>query len=141
MNKELLEKAKKASSVEELAAAAGENGIKLTKEKAEEIYSKLHREGELIDDELEDATGGGCSEVLPEGTRYSIGQVVTMKGVYTLPDGREQWCGRCTLGGNKAEIVEFLGYRSTVWVEECYRVRCLGCNSIEKAYVRYIIGV
>ena len=61
LNKELLEKAKTATSAEELLALAKENGIEMTEEEAKEYFSKLNtKTGELADDEL-DNVSGGCS--------------------------------------------------------------------------------
>ena len=68
MNQELVNKAKKAKSVEELLALAKENGIELTNEQAKEYFAQLNpTKGELSDDELEDVAGGGC---LAEEERY-----------------------------------------------------------------------
>ena len=61
MNQELVNKARKAKSVEELLALAKENGIELTDEQAKEYFAQLNpTKGELSDDELEDVAGGGC---------------------------------------------------------------------------------
>ena len=61
MNQELVNKARKAKSVEELLALAKENGIELTNEQAKEYFAQLNPpKGELSDDELEDVAGGGC---------------------------------------------------------------------------------
>ena len=61
MNQELVNKARKAESVEELLALAKENGIELTTEQAKVFFAQLNpTKGELSDDELEDVAGGGC---------------------------------------------------------------------------------
>ena len=61
MNRELVEKAKKAESKEELIAMAKENGTELTPESAEAYFKLLHpKTGEVSDDELENVSGGGC---------------------------------------------------------------------------------
>ena len=61
MNQELVNKARKAKSVEELLALAKKNGIELTDEQAKEYFAQLNpTKGELSDDELEDVAGGGC---------------------------------------------------------------------------------
>ena len=63
MNQELVNKARKAESVEELLALAKENGIELTNEQAKEYFAQLNpTKGELSDDELDDVSGGGCGE-------------------------------------------------------------------------------
>ena len=69
MNQELVNKARKAESVEELLALAKENGIELTNEQAKEYFAQLNpTKGELSDDELDDVSGGGCGE---NKTKYS----------------------------------------------------------------------
>ena len=58
---ELIEQAKKAESVAALLALAEENGIDLTAERAEKLFSEWHTTKELSDDEL-DSVAGGCGE-------------------------------------------------------------------------------
>ena len=57
IKEELLEKAKKAKSTEELLALAEENGIELTEEEAEKYFS---RNVDLAAEELENVSGGSC---------------------------------------------------------------------------------
>ncbi len=59
--KVLLEKAKQANSPEELLALAKENGYPLDEEGAKAYFEKIHKSGELSDDELDNVAGGGCS--------------------------------------------------------------------------------
>ena len=60
---ELIEQAKKAESVTALLALAKENGIDLTAERAEKLFSEWHTTKELSDDELNSVSGGcGSSE-------------------------------------------------------------------------------
>ena len=59
MNEEMIQKAKEAKSAEELLALAKENDIELTEEEAENLFDRLHATGELADEELENAAGGG----------------------------------------------------------------------------------
>ena len=61
LTKEMLTKAKETKTVEELVALAKENAIELTFEEAEEHFARLHKSGELSDDELDNVAGGGCS--------------------------------------------------------------------------------
>lgn len=61
MNKEILEKAKAANSPEELFALAKAEGIEISPEQAEKYFKMLRDGGELSEDELANATGGGCS--------------------------------------------------------------------------------
>jgi len=59
-NEEILAKAKKLKSVEELLTLAKENNIPLTREQAQEYYTQLNpKSGELADDELDNVAGGG----------------------------------------------------------------------------------
>lgn len=61
MNKELLQKAKEAQTVEELMTFAGENNLELSEESARAYFDQLHpKTGELDDDELDNVAGGGC---------------------------------------------------------------------------------
>ncbi len=76
MTNELITKAKESKSAEELLALAKENGYELTLEEAKVKYAELHNEGELSDDELDGAAGGGCgkdSRYYPElGDRVTV---------------------------------------------------------------------
>lgn len=58
--KELLEKAKNTKSTDEFLALAKENGIDLAENEAEKYFAKLHKEGELADEELDNVSGGAC---------------------------------------------------------------------------------
>ena len=58
--KVLLEKAKQANSPEELLALAKENDYPLDEESAKAYFEKIHKLGELSDDELDNVAGGGC---------------------------------------------------------------------------------
>lgn len=60
LTNELMKKARKAENAEELVTLAKENGKELTIAQAEEVFAKLHREGMLADEEL-DNVSGGCS--------------------------------------------------------------------------------
>lgn len=55
---ELLNKVKKAKSVEEIIAIAKENDMELPVENAEAIYAQLNQSGELSDDDLAKVVGG-----------------------------------------------------------------------------------
>lgn len=56
--KEQLAKAKAAKSAEELIALAKENGLELTEEEAAKYIAKLNKDGELVDEELDNVVGG-----------------------------------------------------------------------------------
>jgi len=61
MEQELIAKAKKAQTAEELATIAKENGVKMTDEEAKTFFEQLHPvTGELSDEELDNVAGGGC---------------------------------------------------------------------------------
>ena len=60
-NKELLAKAKKAKTPEELITLAKENDFEMTEESANAYFKQLHpKTGEISDDELDNVSGGGC---------------------------------------------------------------------------------
>ena len=61
ISNELLEKAKKAKSAEELLEMAKAENIELTAVEAAKAFAELHKSGELLDDEL-DNVAGGCSD-------------------------------------------------------------------------------
>ena len=79
MNKELLAKAKEAKNPDELMSLAKENGIEMTKEKADEYFKQLSTSsGELSDSEL-DNVSGGCGGDYVDGRphpRFTVGQSV-----------------------------------------------------------------
>ncbi len=60
MTSEMISKAKECKSAEELLALAKENNVEMTEAQAAELLAKLNQEGELSDDELDGAAGGGC---------------------------------------------------------------------------------
>jgi hypothetical protein len=83
--KDILEKAKKAQSVEALIALAKENDINLSEEEAKAYFAQIHKVGELADDELDNVAGGQCKN----GDKY----------VVIATQHCEQWkCEKC--GGN-----------------------------------------
>ncbi len=55
---EILQKAQAAKSAAELLTIAGENGIPMTAEEAENYFTRLHRKGALADEELDNVSGG-----------------------------------------------------------------------------------
>ena len=58
---ELIEQAKKAGSVDALLALAKKNGISMTEEAAEKLFTEWHTTKELSDEEL-DSVAGGCGD-------------------------------------------------------------------------------
>ena len=75
-SKKLIEKAKTAKSAEELLAMAKAENIELTEEQAAKAFAELNKAGELSDEELENAAGGGCGDSNKSGDtpKYSVGQ-------------------------------------------------------------------
>ena len=60
-NQEMLAKARKAKTQEELLAIAQENGVEMDAESAQAYFEQLHQPtGEVSDDELDDVAGGAC---------------------------------------------------------------------------------
>ena len=63
-SEEIVEKAKKIKSVEELINFSKEGGMELTREQAQVYFAQLNSQsGELADDELENVAGGGCGDI------------------------------------------------------------------------------
>lgn len=62
---ELMEKARQTNSPEELLALAKENNFPMNEENAKVYFEKLHKTGELSDDELDNVAGGGCGYHCP----------------------------------------------------------------------------
>ena len=69
LTSELLEKAKRAKTPEELAALAKENGAELTSESAKTYFDLIHTaSGQVADDELDQVSGGRkCGTIYFEG--------------------------------------------------------------------------
>ena len=67
LTKEMIKKAKAAKNAEELLELAKAENIELTEEQAAKIFADLHKNGELSDEELENAAGGGsdCDYIIP----------------------------------------------------------------------------
>ena len=76
LSEELIEKAKSAKTAEELLAMAKEENIEMSAELAAKAFAELNKAGELSDEELENAAGGGCGDSNKSGDtpKYSVGQ-------------------------------------------------------------------
>lgn len=74
LTKELMEKAKNAGTAEELLELARAEGADATAEEAEKAFARLHRSGELADEEL-DNVAGGCVNPSPQGLVLSESEV------------------------------------------------------------------
>ena len=98
---ELLKKAAKAASPEELLALAKEDGLDLPREEVEKLYAKLHKSGELSDEELDNVSGGGCGDS-GGGVRYMDHQCPRChRAMIKVCDTKTQtvryYCKRCDL--------------------------------------------
>ena len=73
---EIIEKDKTAKSAEELLEMAKSENIELTEEEAAKVFEELNKSGELSDEELDNAAGGGCGDSNKSGDtpKYSVGQ-------------------------------------------------------------------
>ncbi len=60
LTQEMIEKAKKAGSIEELMQLAKENEYPLTEEDAKEFFDEMHPVEILAEDELDNVVGGTC---------------------------------------------------------------------------------
>lgn len=76
MNEAMMIKAKEAKTAAELMELAKAENIELTEEKAQELFTRLHAEGELSDNELDNVAGGGCSE--STALKYKEGDIVAL---------------------------------------------------------------
>ncbi len=95
---DIIEKARKAESVEALIALAKENNIELSKEDAKAYFAQIHKTGELVDDELENVAGGQCKN----GDKYVVIATTTC----------EQWkCPKC--GGGSYDSITIR------WMHDC----------------------
>ncbi len=135
MNQELLNKARKTKSPEELLKLANEIGAEgFSEEKAEEIFNALHRSGELSDDELDQAVGG-CKtgdnrRVVSRGMECTVKPPVGWKCKVCKQVEGECTCGRplltsiekewnITANFNKQDICgtcDFCTYEGGKWI-------------------------
>ena len=76
VSKELLEKAGTANSAEELLAMAKAENIELSAEEAESSFTKLHKTGELSDEELDNVAGGCGDPKTPGEPKFNVGDQV-----------------------------------------------------------------
>ncbi len=71
MTNELIGKAKECKSAEELLALSKENNYPMSEEDAERIFTELHTEGELSEEELDNVSGGAC-HIKVGGEKYTV---------------------------------------------------------------------
>ncbi len=127
MDKDLLEKAKGAKSVEELLKLAEENNIELHREEAEKIFTRLNSNGELRDDDLDAVSGGGCSEYYFSGPKYAIGHYVSL----------DEPCYGCLCN---VWIVKGINFDPWDNGRREYKVICANCGNEKETYEKYIEG-
>lgn len=72
--KEMIAKAGKAASAEELMEMAKAEGFELTEADAEKYYGFLHKEGELTEEELSEVAGGKGADF-----KYKQGQTMWLQ--------------------------------------------------------------
>ena len=119
---ELIEKAKKAKSAEELRALGRENGMELTEEQANAYYAQFHpTSGEMADDELENVAGGGCHS--------GDGRLVVTIGYEC-----SHWVCTC---GNTYTKTEVWGHSVSSVCTSCGKTSC--CNNCR--YMSYEKGL
>lgn len=117
--KELLEKARKAETAEELRELAEDEGMELTAEEAEKAFAELRHIGELSDNEL-DNVSGGCGRSSPTGEVKSSEKVVFLY--------KE---------GQKVEVFSFFSATKTAYITKCY-VKQIGDSYFPYYKVKYL---
>lgn len=76
LTNEMILKAKRAKSVEELLTLAKEYDVKMSTEEAGRYFEQWHKEGELSDAELDSVSGGSCgSDDTMYGTHADWGPI------------------------------------------------------------------
>lgn len=103
---EMIVKAKKASSAEELLELAKAEGIAMTESEAAEYFKLLHTNGQLSDEELDQIAGGKGEKPTPQpkyhkGQHLWVGYPTTQNYLeievlwpefYTASDGWRYYC-------------------------------------------------
>ena len=113
---EMIEKAKAARSAEELLALAKENNVEMTEDEAKTYFAQLNpKGGEVSDDELENVSGGGCSD--PEVPCYG---------------SCERWvCRKC--GTPYSETVKY-SFGDSRYCHNCKPWRIVSCEDCKYSY-------
>lgn len=125
MNEVMIAKAKKAKTAAELMELAKTENMELTEEKAQELFARLHAEGELSDNELDDVAGGGCGG--SAAPKYNVGDIVALAG-----DGRCQYRGPSVCPGSLFKVVRKFSYG--------YEIECTTCYTLQIVTDRDIAG-
>ncbi len=95
-DEDLIAKAKQANSIEELMALAKENGYPMDEKEAEFYFKKLHKTGELSDDELDNVAGGGCR---PNRCQFCGGDLDAAQTNCSLKNLTCPYCGQWEYSG------------------------------------------
>ena len=120
LNKELLEKAKTATSAEELLALVKENEVEMTEESAKAYFELMQAQtktGELSDEELDNVAGGGCHQ--------GDGRMIT-----TVANSCEHFCCKYCGSGRKIVHREAFGTKPECANDFC-RMRSAWCEHCE----------
>ncbi len=116
MNNELLERARKVKSAEELMALAKENGMELSEESAAAYFEEMHKSGELSDDELDNVAGGGCHSKdgrLVVTIRYSCENFICKHCGRADSPNHKHWLEPISPG---CDICKFCSWEKGLWL-------------------------
>lgn len=116
----IIEKAKDAKTPEELLTLAKENNIELSAKEAGAYFARLHKIGELSDDELDNVSGGGCGEP-SDPPKFKTGDHVLKEGLYVCNLKHPFCCSSDHWIVDSVRYSEVHGYQ--------YTVHCPICNA------------
>lgn len=129
LNKELVEKAEQAKSVDEIKEIAKKNNLEISDKEAQITFDRFNSKGEMSEEELDNVTGGQCvppsSGISPE---YKVGDEV-----------RYEYCPAVSLTVVKVDPTR---YEDTVWFHKVYffKYQCRGYGATLKWYVEYSLS-
>lgn len=110
---ELIEKARHASSPEELLALAKVNEIELSEDEAKGYFEQFNKTGELSDEELDNVAGGGCYN----GDRLVVSAL----------NRCEKWvCKHCGKGYVRDQTHSCSAYKNN---PTCFKGKCCDCKN------------
>ncbi len=134
MEKELIQKAKTAQSPEELVKLARENGVYIPEAHAQEVFDGIQKYGELSDDELNSASGGGCFGGGNNLKDFAGISLSCPKGEF-VPDGNETFwrCGNC---GAPMVFLPHGVLRYCSCIERLFG-KCIGCDNCSFHHLGY----
>ena len=129
MDKDLIIKAKQAKSPEKLLILAKENGTEMTEESAKAYFAKLHKSGEVSDDEL-DNVSGGCGEP-SDPPKFKTGDHVLKEGLYVCNLKHPFCCSSDHWIVDSVRYSEAHGYQ--------YTVHCPICNASVQPFESFLV--